>query len=88
MKTVQGFIAFVKEQDPDREIDHSGGWRQCAVGDYVSKTEGHPTMGFYRQLRLSAPSLCQILRCPHNHAIPTYGHLQQWLKENPNVSKQ
>jgi len=41
-KLLDGFIEFVNNQDPEREIDHSG-WSSCAVGEYfLYKGLGRP----------------------------------------------
>lgn len=36
----QDFIDFINRQDPERRIDHCGGWKACAVGDFAREVEG------------------------------------------------
>ena len=72
-----GFLRFIDEQDPEREIDHSD-WVTCAVGDYLSTlgTRRYAINFGYNVLSLEHRKL-------HIHlattAQGTYGELQESL---------
>jgi len=38
--SIEGFAAFVREQPPEKEINHST-WCHCAVGEYVQQVLGY-----------------------------------------------
>ena len=83
MKTVDGFIAFIETQDPERKIDHDFGLMECAIGDYAGPSSIEAEAFF---LLLDEENLA-LSNMTAGGLAPTYGHLQQWLKENPSVSE-
>lgn len=86
--TMTGFVEFINEQDPDMTIDHSG-LCGCAIGDYVKSVSGtrfnlSRNMALAKKLRTAKQIKYNKLRevlCtfPSWRAVPTYGHLQEFI---------
>lgn len=88
-----GFVEFVKTRPADREIRHSAGWENCAVGNYIARchrrgrnTQEHrdAVAGFVAHILpqdirkvLDMPSLIYKFVGPNM----TYGELADYLTE-------
>jgi len=85
--TLQGFYAFINEQDPSIEINHKE-WRTCATGQYMASI-GHPLPSGYIDVESSDSNLswleddhelCDLLDDAYYHdRLNTYGELQAYI---------
>ena len=79
--TLEPFIKFIEEQDPDREIKLVEAWEYCAVGDFC-KTVDIDAIDYAIFLSDHYVELYYLLEA--EVGIPTYGHLQRHIiRENP-----
>ena len=86
--TVEGFVAFIKEQDPKRHVEHTALWNQCAVGDYL-RTKGVirgdadlvVEYWVYSVLAEDSPNLYNLLGNESPIRGDTYGDLQKIIDD-------
>lgn len=92
MKTIfDRFVTFVSEQEPERTIDHSGSWDDCAIGDFFNETEDISvdytrTVGYQLPACGFPENVIDFLGNPYSkntaELAGTYGTLAVWLEDN------
>jgi hypothetical protein len=87
--TAKGFISFVNNKPREEEINHFDGWSACAWGEFMKKDftdEERAEKGYELELNNLAykilPRNLYRTVCAYWRQIPTYGDLQDWIKEN------
>jgi len=77
--SLEGFKAFVLEQEHSRKINHLMGWENCAIGDYVASLGGERDLPVSHRFvsSMEGRGLHSMLSYPHlcEEIAPTYGHL-------------
>lgn len=90
--TYQGFKAFVMKQCPTRDIDHTGGWRRCAVGNYYAEEkiqsfyedEDHSFSNLFglwdiEEFAYPADEAGEVGNMLNKKGCDTYGELQEFM---------
>lgn len=88
------FTLEIASNDPDRKIDHDGGWQSCAVGDYLKYEFGLSECELERiyvtglvqdhfdVACLAEPSVPEIIKDLNNCCYETYGELAKAIVQN------
>lgn len=80
------FIVFVRSQPEGRAIDNSGGWGECAVGDFLRGKGFFEQSSFYMVgdwFRRICPEVEIYNKMNYHTTCPdTYGELANLLKEH------
>lgn len=79
--TYEGFVEFCKAQPAERKIDHSGGWSDCAVGDYFKEVLGKDQVDYgWARDNIPLEIYDRLSNKEPASQYPTYGDLVPFLE--------
>jgi hypothetical protein len=86
MTIAEEFFVWIAEQPPERDIDHCGGWQNCAVGEFLEeKFNGVYLPDVCYQQTPEAEELLYELETEHGYIYESLNHGRAPHDDSPDI---